>query len=77
MTLRAIIRPKAGTEPPTLDPKVAATIVLRHRHAAKCKEKLDDCELCQDNVKWFATLPLNVLNVALSEAPIRVRRRSK
>lgn len=34
----------------------------RFEHARKCKKALDDCPHCQDNVKFFGSLPLNVLS---------------
>lgn len=43
----------------------------RYGHAAKCKRALDDCPHCQDNVKWFAGLPLAALSHVTQEVRFR------
>jgi hypothetical protein len=39
----------------------------RHAHARKCKEHVEDCGVCQANVKWFAALPPRDLSAVLRE----------
>ena len=40
----------------------------RHDHARKCKKPLDECIVCEGNIRWFAELPPMVLAQVLQEA---------
>jgi hypothetical protein len=37
----------------------------RHGHAKGCKKPLDDCKHCQENIRFFAELPPQLLNEVL------------
>ena len=76
MTVNAIISTKRVNKPIEIEPAIEFAAKVRHKHASKCKEHIEDCKICQDNIKWFGHLGPMVLNALLSEAPIRVKRRN-
>ena len=39
----------------------------REDHARRCKKPFDDCKLCQDNLRWFNSLPLTTLARVLAD----------
>jgi hypothetical protein len=42
-------------------------VKVRHKHARKCKKAPGECKECQDNIKWFAELPLQTLSQLLQD----------
>jgi hypothetical protein len=40
-------------------------------HARTCKKSPHDCPQCQANIAWFASLPLGILAVVLSDRSTR------
>lgn len=59
----------AAERPSTLI--LEATAYAAHAHAKKCKKAFDDCAMCQDNVKFFASLPLHFLTKVTEEKRFR------
>lgn len=39
----------------------------RHAHARNCKQSINDCEVCQNNIKYFQSLSLSHLSMALGD----------
>lgn len=60
----------ASRTPPDVE-KLKAEAASRQEHAKKCKKSLDDCWICQRNVEFFASLPLNVLTLVTEEKRFR------
>jgi hypothetical protein len=55
---------------------LAHQIAHRHDHAAKCKHDTSECKVCQDNMKFFAELPLPLLSEALQDRQARTFKKS-
>jgi|SRR3990172_5046993 len=41
-----------------------------HAHASGCKKAIGECYVCNKNMEWFGSLPLQVLSAVLEEPVI-------
>lgn len=66
--------PKLGT-PATVDyTKTINLALLMQEHGKRCKDTPSECKVCQRNMEFFGALPLNVLNIVLSDKVVAAPR---